>query len=322
MRFAVDGILVKSILVPLVDATAVPEVIDAGVAHVGALPEPADVNTCPDVPDAPVNVSAVVILADARVGAVSVLFVSVSVVAFPTSVSVAAGSVRVVVPATAVACTVVVPDVDPANLVVPASVIVLPDPTLRPTLVPLPAAANTASRESRSVLIFVPQVSVLAPTSGFVRSRFVVVVSAMMYLYAATCHVVALSEISAQVSLVSDTGVQLSDVSAMAVHVSDVSAIALHDSEVSGIAPHPKPMVIPTAPVAPLPIISIEMTFATVPTDPVPLTPVTSWNDMTSADTVPTDPVDAFPVTATDLVLDTVPGENVALLLAVSMDAL
>jgi hypothetical protein len=46
-------------------------------------------------------------------GAVSVLFVSVSVVALPTRVSVAAGNVTVVVPATAVACNVVVPDVDP-----------------------------------------------------------------------------------------------------------------------------------------------------------------------------------------------------------------
>jgi hypothetical protein len=48
-----------------------------------------------------------------KTGLVNVLFVSVSVVARPTRVSVAAGSVRTVVPATAVACTVVVPDVDP-----------------------------------------------------------------------------------------------------------------------------------------------------------------------------------------------------------------
>jgi hypothetical protein len=47
------------------------------------------------------------------IGDVSVLLVRVSVVALPTRVSVAAGKVRVVVPATAVACTVVVPDVDP-----------------------------------------------------------------------------------------------------------------------------------------------------------------------------------------------------------------
>jgi hypothetical protein len=44
---------------------------------------------------------------------VSVLLVNVSVVALPTKVSVAAGSVKVVVPATAVACNVVVPDVEP-----------------------------------------------------------------------------------------------------------------------------------------------------------------------------------------------------------------
>ena len=47
------------------------------------------------------------------VGLVRVLLVRVSVVALPTKVSVAAGSVMVVVPATAVACNVVVPEVDP-----------------------------------------------------------------------------------------------------------------------------------------------------------------------------------------------------------------
>ena len=114
-----------------------------------------------------------------RVGLVSVLFVSVSVVALPTRVSVAAGKVKTVVPATAVACNVVVPDVEPANFVVPASVIVLPVPTFKPTLVPVPAAANNASTWSRSVLIFVPHVSVDAPTSGLVSERFVVVVSAI-----------------------------------------------------------------------------------------------------------------------------------------------
>jgi hypothetical protein len=65
------------------------------------------------VPDAPVKVNAVVMLADASVGLVKVLFVRVSVVALPTKVSVAAGRVMVVVPATAVACNVVVPEVDP-----------------------------------------------------------------------------------------------------------------------------------------------------------------------------------------------------------------
>ena len=40
-------------------------------------------------------------------------------------------------------------------------------------------ASNNASMVSRSVLIFVPQVSVDAPTSGLVSNRFVVVVSAM-----------------------------------------------------------------------------------------------------------------------------------------------
>ncbi len=42
---------------------------------------------------------------------------------------------------------------------------------------------KTASSESRSALIFVPQVSSEAPTSGFVRLRLVVKVSAMRRSY-------------------------------------------------------------------------------------------------------------------------------------------
>jgi hypothetical protein len=63
----------------------------------------------------------------------------------------------------------------------------LPDPVLVPTPVPPfvtfsnGPASNNASIESRSVLIFVPHVSVEAPTSGFVKPRFVVVVSAIIY---------------------------------------------------------------------------------------------------------------------------------------------
>jgi hypothetical protein len=49
------------------------------------------------------------------VGAVKVLFVKVSIVALPTKVSVAAGRVNVVEPATAVAATPVPPEVDPLN---------------------------------------------------------------------------------------------------------------------------------------------------------------------------------------------------------------
>jgi len=62
---------------------------------------------------------------------------------------------------------------------VPPMLIVLPVPTFNPTDVPDPAAAKIASTESKSVLILVPQVSVLAPTSGLVSNRFVVVVSAI-----------------------------------------------------------------------------------------------------------------------------------------------
>ena len=50
-----------------------------------------------------------------------VLFVSVSVVARPTSVSVAAGKVRVLLPATAVATRPIVPLVAPANVGVPVN---------------------------------------------------------------------------------------------------------------------------------------------------------------------------------------------------------
>jgi hypothetical protein len=49
-------------------------------------------------------------------GAVKVLLVRTSVVALPTKVSLlVAGNVKVLVPATALACTVVVPEVDPLN---------------------------------------------------------------------------------------------------------------------------------------------------------------------------------------------------------------
>jgi hypothetical protein len=67
----------------------------------------------------------------------------------------------------------------PVAVNVPATAKVLPAPTLRPTLVPVPAAANNASTKSRSVLTLVPQVFELAPTSGLVSNRFVVVVSAI-----------------------------------------------------------------------------------------------------------------------------------------------
>jgi hypothetical protein len=61
----------------------------------------------------------------------------------------------------------------------------LPEPVLVPTPVPpfvtfsSGPASNNASIESKSVLIFVPQLSVEAPTSGLVNNRFVVVVSAI-----------------------------------------------------------------------------------------------------------------------------------------------
>jgi hypothetical protein len=51
---------------------------------------------------------------EVKVGEVRVLLVSVSVVALPTSVSVAKGSVSVLLPATRGACSVIPPDVSPA----------------------------------------------------------------------------------------------------------------------------------------------------------------------------------------------------------------
>lgn len=111
----------------------------------------------------------------------------------------------------------------PVLVNVPATASVLPAPTLRPTEVPVPPAVNNASTVSRSVLIFVPQVSVEAPTSGLVSSRFVVVESAMIFSYAIACQVSALSEIAVHVSEVSVPGVQLSDVSEIADQVSGVS---------------------------------------------------------------------------------------------------
>jgi hypothetical protein len=68
----------------------------------------------------------------------------------------------------------------PVDVNVPATLKVLPEPTFRPTLVPVPAAAKTASTLSKSVLILLPQVSVEAPTSGLVSNRFVVVESAIV----------------------------------------------------------------------------------------------------------------------------------------------
>ena len=64
---------------------------------------------------------------------------------------------------------------------VPPTLKVLPEPTCSPTEVPEPAAAKRASRESKSVFNLVPHVSVEAPTSGLVRFRFVVVVSAIAF---------------------------------------------------------------------------------------------------------------------------------------------
>ena len=79
------------------------------------------VNVSAPVKDAKVSVpvgTVIVPLFDIEeiTGVVKVLLVKVSVVALPTKVSLlVAGNVNVLVPATADACTVVVPEVDPLN---------------------------------------------------------------------------------------------------------------------------------------------------------------------------------------------------------------
>ena len=97
---------------------------------------------------------------------VAVVFARAKVVEGVVSPVVTAGEVRLVVP---------------VLVRVPVTARVLPEPTLSPTLVPVPPAVNRASTRSRSVLTLFPQVEVLAPTSGLVSSRLVVVVSAMFY---------------------------------------------------------------------------------------------------------------------------------------------
>jgi len=96
------------------------------------------------------------------VGFVRVLALSVWVSVVPTIVPLGA--------VTAVNALVPLPFKMPVN-------VAAPDPPLA-TFSTGPAS-NNASMVSKSVLIFVPQVSVDAPTSGLVSNRFVVVVSAM-----------------------------------------------------------------------------------------------------------------------------------------------
>ncbi|UOF80868.1 hypothetical protein [Caudoviricetes sp.] len=60
----------------------------------------------------------------------------------------------------------------PVALSVPATAKVLPEPTFKPTEVPVPSDLKTASRVSMSELSLPPQVSVEEPTSGFVKLRF------------------------------------------------------------------------------------------------------------------------------------------------------
>ena len=86
--------------------------------------------------------------------------------------------VRVCVPDTLTA--VAPPKVVAAGKVaVPVTAKVFPEPTFRPTDVPVPSPLKMPSIVSKSVLILPPHVSVDAPTSGLTRLRLVVFVSAI-----------------------------------------------------------------------------------------------------------------------------------------------
>lgn len=152
------------------------------------------------------------VAAPAKLTVVAVVLTRAKVVDGVVSPVVTAGDVRLVVP---------------VLVSVPVTASVLPEPTLSPTLVPVPAAANNASTRSRSVLTFVPQVSVLAPTSGLVNSRLVVVVSAIFSSYQTGIQVSELSAIAVQVSAVSLIAVYVSAVLPIEVQVSAVSLIAV-----------------------------------------------------------------------------------------------
>jgi len=104
------------------------------------------------------------VAAPAKFTVVAVVLARAKVVDGVVRLVVTAGEVRFIVP---------------VAVSVPATAMVLPAPIFRPTLLPVPAAANSASTWSRSVFTLVPQVLALAPTSGFVKPRFVVVVSAI-----------------------------------------------------------------------------------------------------------------------------------------------
>jgi hypothetical protein len=98
--------------------------------------------------------------------------------------------IEVKVPAAADPAPITVPSIFPPSQSivpltsnVPPTVKVLPEPTLRPTLVPVPLATKIPSTASKSVFILPPQVDVLAPTSGLVKFKLVVNVSAIIVNY-------------------------------------------------------------------------------------------------------------------------------------------
>lgn len=100
---------------------------------------------------------------------------------------------------------------------------------------PLP---SNVSRLSKSVLIFVPQVSWDAPTSGFTSPKFVVVVSAMFCPHAARVQVLLDGFSVVQFSLCAACGDQSAPSVACGDHASDVAPCAVQSSACGVVPSH------------------------------------------------------------------------------------
>ena len=100
-----------------------------------------------------------------RAGATSVLFVSVSTVAWPTSVSVVVGRVSVGVPAAAAALRVAVPEVLPGKLAPVTPSVVKP---VTPSVVPTVAAPAIATVPEALIaaIVVVPAIFAVVPTNS------------------------------------------------------------------------------------------------------------------------------------------------------------
>ena len=132
--------------VPVSSVTAAAKFADDGVPKKVATFVPKLVIPVPpfDTGSMPVTLEAKSTLVIVLVSPSMVLFVKVSVVALPTNVSVAAGKVNVVVPATAVATSLVVPEVEPLNTApVPPMIGVVNNAEVERTLLPEPVLVIT-----------------------------------------------------------------------------------------------------------------------------------------------------------------------------------